>query len=85
MSITPTLEELTTVPECADADTAAAVHASLSGSAQDPGQGLLASAEDMPAGSVTAQGQTWAQLSDEERGFQQCLGAHQALVGPETP
>ncbi|MEX5265932.1 hypothetical protein RF640_18105 [Kocuria sp. CPCC 205231] len=85
MSATPTLEELAGLPECSDADTAAAVHAVLSGGAQEPDQGLLASPEEVPAGAVTAQGQAFAQLSDEEQRFQQCLGAHQALAGSPQP
>jgi hypothetical protein len=85
MSAIPTLEELSGLPECSEADTAAAVHAVLSNGGQGPGHGLLASPEDVPAGSATAQGQAFAQLSAEERGVQQCLGAHQALVGASQP
>ncbi|MGX5358131.1 hypothetical protein [Kocuria sp. KH4] len=85
MSAIPTLEELSGLPECSEADTAAAVHAVLSDGGQEPEHGLLASPEDVPAGSATAQEQAFTQLSAEEREFQQCLGAHQALVGASQP
>ena len=80
MSTAPTVEELMSIPECHDADTAAAVHSVLSGVEQSPAEGLLASPTEVPAGAVTAQGQAWAQLSEDERAYQQCLGAHQDLI-----
>ena len=48
--------------------------------AQSPAEGLLASPTEVPAGAVTAQGQAWEQLSEDERAYRQCLGAHQDLI-----
>lgn len=79
-STAPSFDALLTIPECSDPQIASEVHRRLSGNTEVATEGLLANPNEVPEADLLDQQEAWSNLSSHDRKFQECLGAHQALV-----